>query len=262
MFTRPSDAHILAYTLGGNRRHQQWRDGKHVIDGVLPAQSISLVHAGVEPRCVLTKAVDILHIYIPRSQLAAQAAEMGSDAGGSQIELVDPAFRADRQLELLCQQVDHVLPGLSVFDRMLGEHLASAICIWLLQRWSNIGDRLPTDATTHDRSSAVRDPRLRRAIDYLEEHLSDDVSLAELATRTGISSSHLSSLFRAATGQPPHSWLMRRRMQRACELLAASSVSVTEVAHACGYCSSQHLATVFRQYLGTTPTQYRQDRAI
>jgi AraC family transcriptional regulator len=51
--------------------------------------------------------------------------------------------------------------------------------------------------------------------------------------------------------------LMHRRFARACELLATSSLSVTEIAHRCGFASSQHLATVMRRRHATTPSDYR-----
>ena len=51
--------------------------------------------------------------------------------------------------------------------------------------------------------------------------------------------------------------LMNRRLARACELLANTSLSVGEIAHRCGFASSQHLAAVTRRRLATTPTAYR-----
>jgi AraC family transcriptional regulator len=104
------------------------------------------------------------------------------------------------------------------------------------------------------------DWRLARAIDYLEARIAEDIGLRELADVAAVSPSRLSALFRSSTGEPPHRWLMRRRFERACEMLADPRASVTEVAHACGFASSQHLATVFRKRLGTTPSDYRRER--
>ena len=72
-----------------------------------------------------------------------------------------------------------------------------------------------------------------------------------------LSTTHLANLFREGTGEPPHRWLMRRRFEQACELLAKPHLSITDIAHQCGFASSQHLATVMRKHLATTPTAYR-----
>lgn len=58
----------------------------------------------------------------------------------------------------------------------------------------------------------------------------------------------------------PHRWLVQRRIARACEMLADPRVSVTEIALACGFSSSQHFATAFRKHMGATPSAYRRDR--
>lgn len=73
-----------------------------------------------------------------------------------------------------------------------------------------------------------------------------------------LSTTHLANLFREGTGDPPHCWLMRRRFEQACELLAKPDLGITDIAHQCGFASSQHLATVIRKQLATTPTAYRQ----
>lgn len=102
-----------------------------------------------------------------------------------------------------------------------------------------------------------RDWRLRRAIEYLEAHLFDDVGLTELAKVVDLSTARLAALFREGTGEPPHRWLMNRRFARALELLGDPSLSISEIAYQCGFASSQHLATVTRRQLAMTPTDYR-----
>ena len=104
------------------------------------------------------------------------------------------------------------------------------------------------------------DRRLRRAVDYLDERLGHHVGLTQVAAEVGLSSKHLTVLFKAELGQTPHQWLMRRRCERACELLANRRLTVTEIAYACGFASSQHFATTFKKQFGVTPSQYRRVR--
>ena len=105
-----------------------------------------------------------------------------------------------------------------------------------------------------------QDWRLRRAIEYMQARLTEDVGLAEVAAAVDLSPSHFAALFRAGTGEPPHRWLMSRRIERARELLADPRKDMTEIALDCGFASSQHFATAFRNHHGITPTKYRQER--
>ena len=115
--------------------------------------------------------------------------------------------------------------------------------------------------TSPSLSAGKQGRRVRRVIDYLQVNLGNEVGLAELALMAGLSVDHFARIFRSATGDPPHRWLIRRRVERASQLLLDPGRSVTEIAMICGFASSQHLATVFRRYVGVAPTRYRQLQA-
>ncbi len=102
--------------------------------------------------------------------------------------------------------------------------------------------------------------KLRRATDYLDAHLDEALSLADVAATAGLSPHHFARAFKASTGLPPHAWLTRRRVERARELLELTDRSVLEIALACGFSHGQHLARLFGQHLGMTPTEYRRQR--
>jgi AraC family transcriptional regulator len=102
--------------------------------------------------------------------------------------------------------------------------------------------------------------QVRRVERHVADRLSEELSLAELAALVGLSPWHFARAFKASTGEPPHRYLMERRIARAKELLAGTTQPITEIAHACGFASSQHLATVFRRVVGTTPSGWRRER--
>ena len=112
------------------------------------------------------------------------------------------------------------------------------------------------------RTSAERacDWRVRRVMDRMETDIGCDVSLRELASDVGLSPSHMSAVFVAAVGMPPHRWLLQRRIERACELLTRTRRSMTDIALSCGFSSSQHFSTVFKAHIGCTPTDFRHAR--
>lgn len=99
--------------------------------------------------------------------------------------------------------------------------------------------------------------QLKRITEHLEDHLAEDVSIESLAAVIGLSPFHVARAFKASMGIPPHRYHVTRRVERAKEMLATTGRSVTEIAHACGFASSQHMATAFRRLVGTTPTEFR-----
>jgi AraC-like DNA-binding protein len=91
----------------------------------------------------------------------------------------------------------------------------------------------------------------------METEIGSDIGLRELASNVGLSPSHLSAVFVAVAGVPPHRWLLRRRVERARELLTRTRRSITDIALSCGFSSSQHFSTVFKAQEGCTPTDFR-----
>ncbi len=82
--------------------------------------------------------------------------------------------------------------------------------------------------------------------------------LAELAAAVHLSPQHLSTLFHRQLGQPPHRYLLGRRIGRARELIARSDLSMSEVARRCGFSSSQHLARAVKRATGMSLSVWRQ----
>src|SRR6266850_455116 len=100
--------------------------------------------------------------------------------------------------------------------------------------------------------------RLRRVTELVEAKIDDDLSLEELAESVELSRAHFSQMFRKSTGQSPHQYLLRHRVEHAKKILRAPNMRVLDVAVACGFKTQQHFARVFRQMCGISPTEYRQ----
>lgn len=93
---------------------------------------------------------------------------------------------------------------------------------------------------------------------WIDRHLTEPVDAADLATRSGLSTSHFYQAFRRATGTTPKDYLLRRKIAYAHDWLHRDpAVNVSTVAHALGFSSSQHFATVYRRYHGASPSADR-----
>lgn len=98
---------------------------------------------------------------------------------------------------------------------------------------------------------------LTRVIERIEATLEQSITVAELAAEAGFGVHHFCRAFGQSTGWPPHTYIMRKRVMRACELLRSSDMSITQIAMACGYSSGSHLSTSFRKEIGISPKVYR-----
>jgi AraC family transcriptional regulator len=80
-----------------------------------------------------------------------------------------------------------------------------------------------------------------------------------MAQSIGLSTAHFARMFRKSTGETPHQFVLRQRLERAKAMLRAPAARVLDVAVACGFKTQQHFAQVFRDICGISPTGYRQD---
>ena len=102
------------------------------------------------------------------------------------------------------------------------------------------------------RSSVVE-----QAKSYLQNHLSDRVSVNDLAVMARLSVSHFAALFRSQVGLPVLQYQTQLRMARARELLDTSDLSVAQIAVATGYADADYFSRQFRSVHGTTALRYR-----
>jgi AraC-like DNA-binding protein len=99
--------------------------------------------------------------------------------------------------------------------------------------------------------------RLKRVLQYVDDHLTAKITLQDLATVAGLSRMHFAAQFRAAIGVRPHEYLLKRRIERAEELLKQAEVSLVDVALTVGFQTQAHFTTVFKRFAGDTPYQWR-----
>jgi AraC-like DNA-binding protein len=113
------------------------------------------------------------------------------------------------------------------------------------------------DATRSSRASAHAQERVLRVEAFMRRNLHRPLSRDDFAALVHLSPAHLARLFRAVAGKPVMVRFGELRMAAARELLAESTMSVTEIALEVGYNSFSHFATSFRKHVGMSPSAYR-----
>jgi AraC family transcriptional regulator len=100
----------------------------------------------------------------------------------------------------------------------------------------------------------------KRVVEFIEEHLAEEISLAALAELVGLSLYHFARAFTQSFGVPPHHYHMARRIDRARRLLHEPALSVTQIGVRIGFRETSSFTRAFRRFTGLTPTEYRRHR--
>ena len=91
-----------------------------------------------------------------------------------------------------------------------------------------------------------------------QENPESELNVSDVCNRLGYSRSFVHKHFREEVGMSPSDYMQRLRIKRCCTRLISTDASVTEVAFDFGFGSSQYFSRVFKKYIGTTPSGYRE----
>ncbi|WP_158299227.1 AraC family transcriptional regulator [Paenibacillus antri] len=100
---------------------------------------------------------------------------------------------------------------------------------------------------------------LRKATRLMKERFREPLGLEEIAAHSGVSAAYLCRLFQSRLGVSPLEYMRRRRVEAAVTLLRRTDESVSRIGELCGFESPSYFGKVFRQYLGLSPRQFRND---
>ena len=101
--------------------------------------------------------------------------------------------------------------------------------------------------------------QIARVRAFIDENLHCTIHVKDLSAVAQRSTAHLSRSFKQAFGEPPHAYVVRRRLERACHLMLTSSASLRNIALSVGLSDQAHLSRLFRQAFGQSPTGWRRD---
>lgn len=101
------------------------------------------------------------------------------------------------------------------------------------------------------------DPRIKKLCQFLNEHMTQETHIDQLARLACLSPSRLAHLFKKETGQTISAWREKQRVARACELLQKTNFAITQVALTVGYNDPLYFSRIFRHHMGVSPREYR-----
>src|SRR5580692_11067685 len=194
--------------------------------------------------------MNVRHLQIGISDAALLAS---SDGAYGEVELGASRKFADRRLSAIVAAVEAEMVAGFPSGRLFMDSVEQAMAVALVK--GHAVRHRPVQIYRGGLGSA----RLRRIKELVDAKMGDDLSLDEMAQSIGSSTAHFTRMFRKSTGETPHQFVLRQRVERAKAMLRVPDVRVLDVAVACGFATQQHFAQVFRDVCGISPTQYRQD---
>ena len=146
----------------------------------------------------------------------------------------------------LVQETEH-----DFLERILVDALNTALAVRMVRHFVDPSKFAPP------LSNGLSCERLQRVYDYIEAHLEDRLSLADLAGIACLSPYHFSRSFKLAMGIGPWRYVMRRRIDRAKALMRRTNLPLASIAVEVGFNDQSHLTSIFRRETGTTPGRFR-----
>jgi AraC family transcriptional regulator len=173
-------------------------------------------------------------------------------AGRERIELIPKfPFAHDPLIWQLVTALRQALETAPTNSHFYAESLATALAAQLMQFYAT---RPPTLRAYR---GGLPQQKLNLALEYINAHLSEDLSLTALAAELNISQYYLCRLFKQSIGITPHAYLVRQRVERSKQLLKDKENLILDIAIACGFANPSHFAKCFRREIGISPKQFQ-----
>ena len=192
---------------------------------------------------------DFLVLYIEPKFVERAAREI---IAGERIEIVpQPKFSDPLVADIARHLLAEVEAG-GATGTLYAESLITALVARLVKNYSTAKGIL------REHKGGLGPSKLRRTLDYINDHIEEDVSLSEIAEVAGMSYYHFARMFKQTIGTSPHQYLLERRVAEAQWLLKNTNLTIAEIALRVGFCNQSHFTKLFRKVLKTTPKVYRE----
>jgi AraC family transcriptional regulator len=217
--------------------HYRWQ-------GIFGRGEAGVIPAGMNHWAVWDQPIALTVLFLHPKLLEQVAAERGM---GDRIELMPNHAIQDPSLTQLGWLIKADLAAGECSDRLYRDSLAMAFVSRLL----NHHTVCRIDPQTID--SSLSTPRMQMLLSYIHDNLEQELRLADLAQLVELSEYHLCRIFKQSMGLPLHQYVIQQRIERAKRLLRHQNMTITTIAHACGFSSHSHLTHHFKRLVGVTP---------
>lgn len=245
---KPQRSAVISVHIGPSSR-MLCHHGNQPHNGVAIHGDVEIIPWGVSGSWELKQRDAAFVMMVAPNLLQTAARDSGLDS--NTITLRSRFHIRDLQIEHIAWALKKEMEQGSPSGRLYRDSLATALAVHLLRNHSSLAH--PVERTNGRMSPG----KLKQVLMFIEDHLAQDLSLAEIAGAAGISVSHCNVLFRACMGVSIHQYVIRRRVERAAWMLQESRLPISHIALETGFAHQSHLAMHMRRILGTSPRKLR-----
>jgi AraC family transcriptional regulator len=242
----------LALGLYVRGRHRIWRkSGGRSVEGWTDPGAINLTPAGFDGTWGASGSSRAITLFVPGAFLSRVIAEHW-EREPSFVEILPQFLIRDPMIEALATRLAAAAHSPALFGDLYAESACEFLTHHIIHAHSSISAPPPRC------SGGMSGRRLKDVVEFIHEHLGDNISLHHLAALSGVSVRHFERAFKQAVGEPPHAYVLGKRLLAAQDLLLKEpDLSVSEISARVGLSSSSHLASAFRRRNGISPTEFR-----
>lgn len=248
----PDEAFSFLVALAPLSRAEFWINGKYGKLSGVPSGATFSADLSADLLVDLHPPYDFLRFYLPMATLDQLAYDRGLRRDGAlrttSVGIQDPVMQG------LARSILPALQEPGTGTALFFDSVALAFHAHVMHAYGGV---LGSGSSVR---VGLAPWQLRRAYAFIEAHLDGDPSISDLAQECRLSASHFARAFRQAVGMPPHRWLMKRRIERAKELLLEGDLELAQIALACGFVDQSHLTRIFSQHEGHSPGRWRRLR--
>jgi AraC family transcriptional regulator len=197
---------------------------------------------------------DCLHIFLPAKPFAHMV-ERDFEIDPATVALRYEVIAHDPFVEQVAFQIARELDRQTAAGALLIEGLGQALSAYLINHCAETGVRSKPSLS---REKPLDELRKRRVLAFIEAHVAQPFTVAELAAVACMSPAHFARSFKQTFGLAPHAYVSVQRLELARHLLGSSAHDLTAVATAAGFSNASNFARAFKQATGWTPAEYRQ----
>jgi AraC family transcriptional regulator len=244
------DAYLVQLRLRDCPRCEYFYEGRHVPLADRRAGVILIHDLRRDPVVDLQDPFHVMHMYLPRRALNGLAEEAGA-APMAELHIDPGNCIRDSIVENLFLSLRPALASPEEANALFVDHVALALSSHVARAYGGMQAFRPAPR------GGLAPWQERRTKEYLDADLGGDISLKQLAMECGLSVRQFSRGFRQSVGVPPYRYLLKRRVEKARQLLKDPTLSLLDVALACGFADQSHFTRVFNASVGISPGLWR-----
>jgi AraC family transcriptional regulator len=247
--TTSEDAFLAIFQLRSHTSHRIWQNGQPSVAPGAARGALHVLDLNTPFSAEHDMDIDSLHVHLPRAALDDLAADIGAapiidiktSMQWTTPDIVIPQFQGS---------IIEALAGAEAPSLLYSDHLIQIVARHIAYTYGG----MRADVLV---KGGLAPWQLRRAKELIAGNLARDLSMDDVASACGLSSSHFARAFKASTGTTPHEWLQICRVDRARELLRHPLQTLVDIAADCGFSDQSHFTRIFKRATGQTPGAWR-----